>query len=357
MDLRETILNWLVGPETAFLMGAGCSLCAGKPLMGKLTNDVLPKLDNRIQHLFQRLRGSGGRDATIEDLMTHLIRRRDVLTSMEFTDETPNLDEINAAINSIRAQIVEEVKDEWQTSRYHERFLSRIGGSERWPRDIFTLNYDTVIEASLEAIRLPYTDGFVGAENAYFEPALFTHKGHNARPFQIYKLHGSINWQRDPDGFVRRKPVKSLTSTGESIVVYPSEQKYVQTQFGVYETLMALFRERLRRPSANNNLVCLGYSFNDEHINEALIDATRQEGANLTIYAFAGAEKAPNDSHIDHRLRLARIEARCPGRFNAFVGDRFHVGDAMDEDQACQLLRLHLWKFENLTDYVAGSDG
>jgi hypothetical protein len=357
MELRETVLNWVIGPETAFLLGAGCSLCAHKPLIGRLTERIIPRLDDRIQELFTRLRGTAGRDATIEDLMTHLLRRRDVFASLKSSeDETPSLSDINVAINLIRFRIVEEIKDDWQPSQYHQRFLRRIGGGERWPRDIFTLNYDTVLEASLEALAMPYTDGFVGAENAYFEPALFAHAAHDPRPLRVYKLHGSINWIRDSSDVVRRKPVASITTETERIVVYPSEQKYLQTKFGVYETMMSLFRERLRRNTANNRLVCLGYSFNDEHVNEVLIDATKQELSNLTVYAFLGPENYADGDDSDHRLRLTRIEARCPGRFNAFVGERFYIGDAMDDNLASKLLAMNLWKFENLVMYIAGGD-
>ena len=39
-DIREQITEWFTGNDTCFLVGAGCSACAGKPLIGKLTENV-----------------------------------------------------------------------------------------------------------------------------------------------------------------------------------------------------------------------------------------------------------------------------------------------------------------------------
>jgi hypothetical protein len=101
----------------------------------------------------------------------------------------------------------------------------------------------------------------------------------------------------------------------------------------------------------NNCLVTLGYSFNDEHINEAIIDAVNAIASNLTVIAFVGP--APNIA--EQKAQLAAIEARCDSRFNAFVGGSFHVGDALDESASKLLLKAELWKFEKLVDYIAGA--
>lgn len=44
-DLREQIAEWLTGADTCFLLGAGCSVCAGKPMIGELTENVLSGAD------------------------------------------------------------------------------------------------------------------------------------------------------------------------------------------------------------------------------------------------------------------------------------------------------------------------
>jgi hypothetical protein len=40
-ETKERVLQRLTGSDTCFLIGAGCSRCAGKPLIGELTAKVL----------------------------------------------------------------------------------------------------------------------------------------------------------------------------------------------------------------------------------------------------------------------------------------------------------------------------
>ena len=48
IEVREQISEWLTGNDTCFLLGAGCSMCAGKPLIGKLTENVLNGADAKL---------------------------------------------------------------------------------------------------------------------------------------------------------------------------------------------------------------------------------------------------------------------------------------------------------------------
>ena len=56
----------------------------------------------------------------------------------------------------------------------------------------------------------------------------------------------------------------------------------------------------------------------------------------------------------EQQEQMANIEARCNNRFNAFVGNSFYVGNALDAHEAKTLLEAELWKFESLVDYIAG---
>lgn len=354
-DIREQITEWLTGSDTCFLLGAGCSVCAGKPLIGALTTQVLTDAEDKLRQQFAGLKPTGDRAATIEDLITYLVRYRDILNTITSGDgHGVTIEEIDKWLTMIKKKIVNAIADDWQPSAYHLRFLQRVQNPRQsLPRDLFSLNYDTVIEASLDELRLPYVDGFRGTNRAWFDPDGFDESGANGPLFRVFKLHGSINWTRDDAGYVRRGRNANADAKDEPIVVYPSEQKYLQTQYGVYETLIARFRNRLRTSGANNCLVVLGYSFNDEHINEAICDAVTARNSNLTVVSFVGQE-------TDRAKQIARLNAiggRCDNRFNAFIGggDSGHfVGHALDEDGAKAVIKAELWRFENLVTLIAG---
>ena len=353
-DVREQITEWLTGNDTCFLLGAGCSTCAGKPLIGELTENVLKDADAKLNEHFGALKASGDRAATIEDLINYLVRYRDILdTIINVDDHSLSVDEIDAWLTDIKKKIVNEVADNWEAGSYHERFLQRLRGPrDRGPRDIFSLNYDTLLEASLDSLRLPYTDGFRGTNRGWFDAGTFD-EASTGIAYRIFKLHGSINWTRDASGCVRRGRNANEDAADEPIVVYPSEQKYLQTQYGVYESLIGRFRNRLRISGVNNCLIVLGYSFNDEHINEAICDAVNSSNSNLTVIAFIGPEmdRGKQDE------RLIAFSERCDSRFNAFIGDDktgAFIGHALDPDAAKAVLKADLWKFENLVDFIAG---
>ncbi|MDO5759073.1 MAG: SIR2 family protein [Rhodobacterales bacterium] len=228
------------------------------------------------------------------------------------------------------------------------------GARERGPRDICSLNYDTLLEASLDSLRLSYSDGFRGTNRAWFDPQTFEEAGPGIS-YRIHKLHGSINWTRDVDGHVRRGRNANEDAADEPVVVYPSEQKYLQTQYGVYETLISHFRNRLRRTGVNNHLVVLGYSFNDEHINEAICDAINSPQSNFTVIAFVG----PEQDRDKQDQRLQAFCDRCDSRFSVFVGGKDNggfIGHALDVEASLGVLEANLWKFENLVAYIAGEN-
>jgi len=353
-DVREKITEWLMGNDTCFLLGAGCSRCAGKPLIGELTENVLKDVDPKLSEHFAALKASGDREATIEDLINYLVRYRDILDTITNADDhSLSIDEIDAWLTDIKKKIVNEVADDWEAGLYHERFLQRLRGPrDRGPRDVFSLNYDTLLEASLDSLRLPYTDGFRGTNRGWFDVGAFDEASVGIA-YRIFKLHGSINWTRDASACVRRGRNANEDAADEPIVVYPSEQKYLQTQYGVYETLIGRFRNRLRISGVNNCLIVLGYSFNDEHINEAICDAINSSNSNLTVIAFIGPEKDRGKQDD----RLTAFSDRCDYRFNAFIGDNetgAFIGHALDPDAAKEVLKADLWKFENLVDFIAG---
>lgn len=354
-EIHEVITPWLTGNNTRFLLGAGCSVCAKKPLIVGLTNDVLNDMDDDgITQIYNGIKAPSGRPATIEDLINYLIKYKDILNvSKSSNDQGLSSGDIDRWLTQIKKKIADRIADNWESSSVHERFLKRLSMSHtQSPCNIFTLNYDTVIEASLDSLKIPYIDGFFGTNRGWFNPKVYDEIGASIA-YRIFKLHGSINWTRDSDDDVRRSRNTNEDLADEPIVVYPSEQKYLQTQYGVYETLINRFRDQLRNGGANNHLIVLGYSFNDNHINEAIYDAIKVEGNHLTVIAFVGLAE-------DHKKQLEYLNAfseRCNYDFNAFVGDDDKggfIGQAVGDDTAKEILKAQLWKFENLVDLFAG---
>ena len=348
---ENQVLDWITDANTCFLMGAGCSVTAGKPLIDDLTERIVKQLKPPATVLFKNLEGINGRPPTIEDLLNQCLQIKNLITSRKVKKDADwTLEKCVEVINSILCQIVDEVGGDWACSGIHERFLRRIAShTQRKTCDIFSLNYDVVLEATLESLRFPYTDGFSGAENAHFEASLFMGEQRRTPFFRLYKLHGSVNWFRDPDQCVRRRPYKK-GEPGDRLVIYPCEQKYYQTQYGVYEVLLTRFRERLRESRPNNKLVILGCSLADEHITEAILDSLSAPGNNLTVYALVG----PGNDVQAQIARFQDLVDRSDNRLNVMVGHEAFLGRALEDKEWSALKNADYWVFDNLVNALTG---
>jgi len=112
------------------------------------------------------------------------------------------------------------------------------------------------------------------------------------RVFHLHKLHGSLNWERVAEKvIVSEKPQKPL-------LVYPREAKYEDSYEQPFFEMMARFQRSLR---INNDtlLVCVGYSFNDKHINAAIEEALNQNPS----FRLAVIDPSFADSEVSYSLK------------------------------------------------------
>lgn len=194
----------------------------------------------------------------------------------------------------------------------HDEFASWIHRAERrHPVEIFTTNYDVLIERSLERRRVPVFDGFVGSYRPFFSPdALDGVGGPQSRWTRLWKLHGSTTWAN-----VGTAPVR-LSETGSGDVILPSHRKYDESRKLPYLALMDRLSRALATPGAL--LVTTGYSWGDEHINEVLL-AALDANASTSIVAlmFDGLDASPHVVRAaalrDNLIVLGRAEGIIRG--------------------------------------------
>lgn len=153
---------------------------------------------------------------------------------------------------------------------YHRvaQWLSSIDRSE--PVELFTTNYDLLIEQALEELRVPYFDGFVGSHRPYFDAYAVTQDTLPSRWTRLWKIHGSVNWvTATEDG--QRRVWRSDTSRGERAVIHPSNMKYDESRKMPYLAMMERLQSFVSKP--DSVLLVVGYSFGDEHLNDVLLQS------------------------------------------------------------------------------------
>ena len=142
------------------------------------------------------------------------------------------------------------------------------------PVELFTVNYDLLLETALDRLRVPYFDGFVGTVRAGFHTGLVEGKAGSDREWmpsffvRLWKMHGSVNWSWQEDRQIVRlgQPIAEGTAA-----IFPSDTKYEESRRVPFVVLQDRFRRALHEPET---LVLIsGYSFSDAHLNDMIFDA------------------------------------------------------------------------------------
>lgn len=202
----------------------------------------------------------------------------------------------------------------------HEAFLRKVGRrTTRLARTkVFTTNYDLAIEMAAQATRFTLLDGFGPTAGGLFDGGNFdldvvrrsADGSLQLAPnvVQLYKLHGSVDWEETADG-VRRAPNPTTP-----VLIYPSNMKYQQSYRPPYLESMARFQMTLRQPETT--VIVIGFGFNDAHVVGPLLSAVRSNVSLRLIVVDPALQGTTNES----LLTLTRLSDGRDERILLFAG-------------------------------------
>lgn len=150
--------------------------------------------------------------------------------------------------------------------------------------NVFTTNNDLFNETALDSLNIHYINGFSGGLKKYFNPAFFNYTfskrmDTSLEKFEpvnnmvyLYKIHGSVNWIEDSSNANSYFNIRELTEIEKNYngkaMIYPTPLKQNKSLGSPYVDLFREFQHKLLEP--NSVLFVIGYSFNDEHINDII---------------------------------------------------------------------------------------
>ncbi|HUW82338.1 MAG TPA: SIR2 family protein [Phycisphaerae bacterium] len=182
----------------------------------------------------------------------------------------------------------------------HGDFMARIARRTESAIPVFCLNYDSLLERAAERSRVRLVDGFIGVEEAYFDPAVFQERTGTVQRGRRYaqvrwvsgvihllKLHGSVGWYECPSRGIRKcSYTGSIPADTKRLMVPPQYRKAMDTTLPPYAALWSEFRRLLRHgPSPIHRLVCIGYGMRDEHVNAVIENGLAR--SDLTVMIFS----------------------------------------------------------------------
>lgn len=238
--------------------------------------------------------------------------------------------------------------------RVHKEFLRKILTRPLNLKrvNVFTLNYDTLVEQAADAEGIVLVDGFVGTIHRIFRPESYDHdlyfpaettegRVHRLdRVLHLYKIHGSITWTAknpaldNPYGVVAGSDIASEDSR---VLIYPTPAKFGETLGMPYAELFRRFAAAVVRPQST--LFVLGYSFGDDHVKAIIRQALAIPSFTLVIVdpEPKGDFVARLEEQKDRRVWIFGSET-----FGTFSGFVEHVlPDLRDEDIRRKVMATH----------------
>lgn len=247
------------------------------PGVDALTNDAIAKLTGAHAAAAAAIRAWLPSSGNIETILSKVRLLQTALgdTVMHGLDGD-GYAELGKAICEAIGGIVGASLPEGRTP-YHE-LVSWVSGTQRASAiEIFTTNYDLLIEEAFEFAKAPYFDGFTGGHAPFFDPVTVAGNDLPARWSRVWKLHGSLGWKSENGVVVR------CGGSDCSELVYPDHLKYDLTQKQPYSALFERLKRFLLTP--DTVLLTTGFSYRDAHICAVLGEALAMN-ANAAVIAF-----------------------------------------------------------------------
>ena len=339
-DLRKHIEPWLTSlfqsDHFSLLVGSGLTNAVHTLALGEQAVSMgtanLPTFKDKIDRAAQEAAEKTGRKkGNLED---QLRVANELLRGLEILEEKPQSEvlqreektqsevlqaEITAAMNTFSRAILnnetaianaEEGKREFAFNvlvTFLMSFASRLGTRDRL--NIFTTNYDRLLEAGAELAGLHLLDRFVGQLMPIFRSSRLDLDMHYNPPgirgeprylegvARFTKLHGSIDWVHTgkdirriglPFGAEGISPYLKAPglsgATAHELMIYPNAAKDRESTGYPYVELFRDFAAAICRP--NSTLVTYGYGFGDEHINRTIRDMLTIPSTHLVVISW-----------------------------------------------------------------------
>lgn len=225
--------------------------------------------------------------------------------------------------------------------------VSWISGTSReHPIEVFTTNYDMLLEEAMEHSGIPFFDGFSGAREPFFDPSTVAANDLPARWTRIWKLHGSLGWSANQFGEVIRKGGSTSTH-----LVFPEHLKYERTQKAPYAALFDRLRAFLMTP--DTLLLTTGFSFADAHI-AALLGECLTANPSGNVFAFQYRSLSEELLAKSIAIRKGNMSVYCPdGAVINGIEAPWRLGNAPTRDW--DSIRATYWSTGKKATFTLGS--
>lgn len=345
--------------EIVFLIGAGCSCDANIPMSKTMIEKIEQKLDKdnswkKYAELYHYIKSSmaygdmltkRSGEFNIEKLLVVLnilSEYKGILVYPFFNGFSQDLLEYAGKsfenIRDFKSLIMKELPtwvtlSSYASAEYYKGF-EEFQSQYTFALRIFSLNYDLCVERALgEKVETGFRPDSPWDGNNFYSDDNSAEK-----PIYLYKLHGSINWVRE-------------TTKGNQLFV--SEQQGITPDiiFGTDVKLQAIdpylfYLYEFRRYTLEAKIiVVIGYSFNDDHINNLLKQAIESNSSKLLLSV----------SHLQGSDAITKERARIIQQLNFKENEQYNKRIIIESARAKDFLTNKL-KLEYIKGHLSDSE-
>ncbi len=341
MDHNEAVISLLQKCVEAFpviILGSGASCAHGVRGMGPL-----------CEHLLKSVVPEDSADTTTWDnFKTAVTQNGDLELSLQKSQLSSRLlDQVVCRTRDIILEDDLKVFNQLLESTLIlplSRLFQHLFRSTHQTLSVVTTNYDRIAEyAADQASAAAYTGFSEGYLKRFIAPSNSNRTTRGVRTVNIWKVHGSLDWFCDqsdvPKGIYG---VNQPPQGHRPLMVTPGIYKYEQTHHEPFRTIMTQADDAL---STARGFVCIGYGFNDVHIEPKLVQRVRAQQVPIAILAKSLTPKAKQFVTNCSHDRFIAIEESPRGSRVFYPG----------APNGVEITASNLWGLDGLLNCILGT--
>ena len=295
-DLLKLIQKW-TNDVPLIILGSGATVPYGLPTMGNLGEHLKKNLtfctEEDIKQ-FDELKKNMDNGNDLENTLHNIQLRTNVLKKViKETWLFLNKHDIQAFENLLERKIEFPLAE----------LITFLLTTAQKKVSIVTTNYDRLVEYAASISNAFVCNGFsqnyIGhfSKNIHQNELIKKINGFRGQ-VNIWKVHGSLDWFKSQNENYTQIPYRStIPENYTPLIVTPGLSKYYETQLEPFRTI---FTEADNEIEKAKSFLCIGYGFNDIHVQPKLITQIKSDKPIIVI-----------TKELTHKTKLSIIDEGC----------------------------------------------
>lgn len=279
-DIFQEIQN-IISSNPVIVIGSGASVSYGIPGMGTLANALKDyfnstpygdaSIDAIVQKFINLLDGGVGLEAALLEIKVPEIVENDIIRVV--------WDVIHNADAAVYDRFVNG-----EDMNLKQLFDYIIYDTPDKTLNVISTNYDRIAEYAACQTNAYLNTGFTNGLMGKLKDNIMSHPKKPENDYtgfiNILKVHGSLDWYRKEDTIYNYPNSVRIPTGYIPCIVTPGTNKYERTQQEPHRQLLSAVDKVFE---STQNYVCIGYGFNDKHVQEMLLKYAKKRKAKILI--------------------------------------------------------------------------